>query len=346
MVIKRLERYFNINKNEATAKFQIAKNIQSNISSTVKGHDSLKKEFNKSLNLPEFNPAKSIGQLNGIDYLKSGHLKPTTFLDLKIKLLIEVLKECNFCERQCEVNRYEKRGFCKCGVESYYSSEFLHFGEEPELVPSHTIFFNRCTFSCVFCQNYDIVYRDELPVKEGELAKIIDLRHSTGSKNVNFVGGNPDQHSHNILKILKHVKSNIPVVWNSNMYHSSKLANIIEDVVDLWLADFKYGNNKCAKRYSNAKKYWEVVTRNLLRAKNNGDILIRHLVMPGHIECCTEPLVKWISKNLGANIRFNLMFQYRPEFKAFKYPEIDRELSEEEKKMAINVTHSYLENVV
>jgi len=338
-----LERYSKINKKEATAKFQIAKSISSIPNSTLKEHDALKKELKLNLNLSNLDFPKHDKLSNKAN---SSPYRTNSFLDLKIDILMDMLKECNFCEKQCKINRYKKKGFCKCGIESYYSSEFLHFGEEPELIPSHTIFFNRCTFSCVFCQNYDIVYRDELPVKEKELARLIDLRRSTGSKNVNFVGGNPDQHSHNILKILKFVKSNIPVVWNSNMYHSTALANIIEDVVDVWLADFKYGNNNCAKRYSNAKNYWEIVTRNLLRAKKNGELLIRHLVIPGHVECCTEPLIRWIGKKLGADTRFNLMFQYHPEFKAFKYPEIDRRLSTDEKENATKIAYSYLENIV
>lgn len=332
-----LERYEAINFGEAAAKFQIVKRVEvekvQGLEEMLKVHDEAKKEFNKILKEEDVSILKS----KELDY---------SFLHLKRDILYEILKKCVFCERKCESNRYEKVGFCRCKVVSYFSSEFLHMGEEPELIPSHTIFFNRCTFACVFCQNYDIVYQDEYIAEPKELAYLIDLRRRQGSRNVNFVGGNPDQHSHTIIETLIYVKSNVPVVWNSNMYHSLELANLIEDVVDVWLGDFKYGNDSCALKYSKAPRYMEVVTRNFLRAKDNGELLIRHLVMPNHIECCTEKVVEWCSKNLGRSVRFNLMFQYYPAFKAREYPEIARRLDFEEMRRSLMIARKWLDNLV
>jgi len=319
-----LERYHQINNGEKTAKFQIAKRIEveyhdNDLDELLRIHNDIKDEFKEVLESDTITPS---------DLEQKKKIK-VSFLDLKIDILQKMLKNCVFCERRCEVDRYSERGFCKCGVESYYSSDFLHMGEEGELIPSHTIFFNRCTFRCVFCQNFDIVYDDDYIANEFELAKRVDLRFRQGSRNVNFVGGNPDQHAHTILRILRNVESNIPVVWNSNMYHSQELANIIEDVVDVWLGDFKYGSDDCALKYSKAKNYWEVVTRNFRRAEKNGELLIRHLVMPEHINCCTEKIIQWCSEELN-NPRFNLMFQYYPTFKAYDYPEISRRLTRDE----------------
>ncbi|OYT35192.1 radical SAM protein [Archaeoglobales archaeon ex4484_92] len=334
-----LERYEAINLGEAPSKFQIAKRIDASeainldFDSKLEIHDMLKREFRKLL------------VESDIKILKDKE-EEYSFLHLKRDILLEMLRNCHYCERRCGVNRYEKRGFCKCGVVSYFGSEFLHMGEEPELIPSHTIFFNRCTFACVFCQNYDIVYNDDYLADPKELAYFIDKRYKQGSRNVNFVGGNPDQHAHTVCKILIEVKSNIPVVWNSNMYHSTELANVIEDFVDVWLGDFKYGNDDCALKYSKVKNYWSIITRNFLRAKENGELLIRHLVLPNHIECCTKKIVEWTAKNLGEYVRFNLMFQYYPTYKAWEYPEISRRLNGEEMKRALNVTTKYLKNLV
>jgi putative pyruvate formate lyase activating enzyme len=336
MVVLGLERYSRINSSESIAKFQIVKRIEAEKSDDLwKIHSELKKEFKNVLE--EKGDDSEFLNTKPVDY---------SFLHLKVDLLKEMLKECNFCERHCGVNRYEKVGFCKCKDKAYYSSESLHFGEEPELIPSHTIFFNRCTFACVFCQNYDIVYSDNHEVNPKMLAKRVDVRFKFGSRNVNFVGGNPDQHSHVILDILKYVKSNIAVVWNSNMYHSKKLAEIIEDVVDVWLGDFKYGNDRCAKKYSKVKNYWKIVTRNFLRAKNS-ELLIRHLVLPTHLECCTEKIVRWVAKKLGEDMRFNLMFQYYPTFKAYEVSEVARRLNGFEMKKAIEIAAKYgLKNLV
>lgn len=329
-----LERYGMINSNLVPAKFQIAKRMEAEKTDSIEdAHREYKKEFIKIWK----NSDASI-----LDEKPAGY----SFLHLKVDYLRELLRKCVFCERRCGVNRYETVGFCRCGVKSYYSSEFLHFGEEPELVPSHTIFFNRCTFACVFCQNFDIVYEDDRMVNPKELAMLIDIRRRQGSRNVNFVGGNPDQHAHTILEILIHVESNVPVVWNSNMYHSETLAEVIEDVVDVWLGDFKYGSDECAERYSKVRNYFETVTRNFLRAKEHGELLIRHLVMPSHVECCTERIVKWVSENLGRETRFNLMFQYWPAFKAKEYPEISRKLSREEMRKSLEIASLHLDNLV
>lgn len=337
IVVRGLERYEAINSNEVAAKFQIAKRLPAesyeNFEEMLKIHSKLKIEFRKILKEAD----ASILKEPPAEY---------SFLHLKRDILLHMLKNCRFCERRCGVNRYEKFGFCRCSSLSYYSSEFLHFGEEPELIPSHTIFFNRCTFACVFCQNYDIVYSDDYIFDAREMARIVDIRRKHGSRNVNLVGGNPDQHSHKIIEMLIYVESNVPIVWNSNMYHSDELAEVIEDVVDVWLGDFKYGNDKCALKYSKAPNYWEVVTRNFLRAKDNGELLIRHLVMPNHVNCCTEKVVEWVSKNLGSDVRFNLMFQYYPTYKAFQYPEIARRLNDEEMKNSLFVAAKHLKNLV
>ncbi len=333
-VVLDLERYGFINQGLLPPKFQIVKRIEAEKGdSLIDSHREIKMEFLKVWRKEDMS-------------VFDEKIPEYSFLDLKIDILGEMLKECIFCERRCGVNRYERMGFCKCGVESYYSSEFLHFGEEPELVPSHTIFFNRCTFACVFCQNHDIVYHDDRAVNPKELGMIVDIRRKQGSRNVNFVGGNPDQHAHTVLKILKHVSSNIPVVWNSNMYHSMELSEIVEDVVDVWLGDFKYGNSRCAEKYSKVRDYFRVVTRNFSRAREHGELLVRHLVMPEHVECCTEKVVRWVSENLGRDVRFNLMFQYWPAYKASEYPEISRRLNSREMKRAMEIASLYLDNLV
>ncbi len=346
-MIPGLERYSLVCEGKRIARFLIAKTIEAEktecndetLKEMLKQHSELKKEFRKLVK--EFDEEETdAGELEFPEY---------SFLHLKADILREMLHGCTFCERRCGVDRYTSKGFCRCGVKSYYASEFLHMGEEPELIPSHTIFFNRCTFSCVFCQNYDIVYDDDYPVNPEEMAKVIEIRFFQGSRNVNFVGGNPDQHAHTILEILCHVSLSIPVVWNSNMYHSEELAEVVEDVVDVWLGDFKYGQDSCAERYSRVKNYWKVVTRNFKRAYENGEVLLRHLVMPNNLECCTYRIAEWVSRNIPG-VRFNMMFQYRPEFMVRQHPEkwkeIARRLTKEEMERAMEIARIFDLNLV
>ena len=108
---------------------------------------------------------------------------------------------------------------------------------------------------------------------------------------------------------------------------------ILKDVVDIWLPDFKWGNDRCAVRYSRVTRYFEVVSRNHIIAHDAADIIIRHLVIPGHISCCTRPILEWVAEHCPRAI-VNVMGQYRPEYLVAKhpeeYPEIARRPSSQE----------------
>jgi putative pyruvate formate lyase activating enzyme len=111
------------------------------------------------------------------------------------------------------------------------------------------------------------------------------------------------------------------------MYLTPEAMQILADVVDIWLPDFKWGNDRCAVKYSRIARYFEVVSRNHSMAYENGDLIIRHLIMPGHVECCTKPILDWIAKNCPRAL-VNVMSQYRPEHLVLRepgrYAEIDR----------------------
>ena len=145
--------------------------------------------------------------------LKDIETPKNSFLDLKEKIANEMLKNCHFCERRCNVDRsIGKTGFCKLDKDSYVSSFFLHTGEESVLVPSGTIFFTGCTFTCVFCQNHDISQEwcnesktkitGGVKVTPEKLALISRNLWKDGAKNINLVGGDPTPNLHTIISSL------------------------------------------------------------------------------------------------------------------------------------------------
>ena len=103
------------------------------------------------------------------------------------------------------------------------------------------------------------------------------------------------------------------------------------------LLDFKYGPGECSKRISDAPRYWEVCTRNHLKALKYGELIIRILVLPQHLECCVKEIIEWISENLGREVRVNVMFQYRPEWRAHEIPELRRRLTRSEMERAVKL---------
>jgi putative pyruvate formate lyase activating enzyme len=334
-----LKRYFDILANKKYAKFLLAKKLPANFSykdSTEKLwkiHEELTEEYVKfekkvdkeNLSVEEFpQPEKS-------------------YFDLKIELAKRILKNCHFCMRKCGVNRLNgELGACRCGVKAAVSTYFEHLGEEPELVPSGTIFTCGCTMRCLHCQNWSISqwYEKGEEYESYELAKVVERLWRNGCRNANLVGGDPTPWLKIWLETFRDVKVNIPVVWNSNSYYSEETAKLLVGFADVYLLDFKYGKDECATRISSAPKYVETAQKNHLYALKYGELIIRILVLPKHVECCTKPILKWIAENLGTWVRVNIMDQYRPEWKAHEIPELRRRLLPSEFKEAVDYAKS------
>jgi putative pyruvate formate lyase activating enzyme len=266
-----------------------------------------------------------------------------SLLDAKIARAREVMSSCMLCGRRCGADRLAgETGTCGVGAASRVASEFIHMGEEPELVPSHTIFFAGCTMRCVYCQNWDLAMDASagLPTDPVALARNVEERHGEGARNVNVVGGDPTPNILTILEMLAALEVDEPLVFNTNMYLSDETLDILEGVVDVYLADFRYGSDACARRYSGVDHYWATVTRAFERAADHAEIMLRHLVLPGHLECCTGPIMAWVSEHLPG-VYFNLMFQYRPDYRASQYPEMDRRLTPAERERALDLARRH-----
>jgi putative pyruvate formate lyase activating enzyme len=268
-----------------------------------------------------------------------------SLIDLKIELADRILRACEFCERRCRIDRTSgKKGFCNLTSKTHLSSEFVHMGEEGCIIPSHTFFFMGCNFYCIYCQNWTISRQKEIGtlVTGEDLARLAKYRREKeNTRNVNLVGGDPTPNLHTILRMLNSLGTNVPIVWNSNMYMSSEIMDLLEGCVDVYLADFKYGNDECAKKLSKVPNYWKVMTRNYLLAKEQSEILIRHLVLPNHLECCTKRIFEWVGKNLNNEVRLNIMGQYHPEFEAREMIELCRRTTSKEMERAFELAREY-----
>ena len=245
-----------------------------------------------------------------------------------------------------------KRGACRLGEESRVACAFPHLGEEAVfrgICGSGTIFFTSCNMRCAFCQNGDISTDCDNgePVDARELATLAFLLRRQGCHNINFVGGEPAVHLHRITAALALLARgfrpgerqrrrlgavfdpvtempeapaavrdgvfNAPILWNSNMYLGEPVMRLLRVLVDVWLPDFKFGPDRCAVTLARTPRYFETVTRCLARlAEWQEDVLVRHLVMPGHVDCCTKPILAWLARHLP-RAPVNIMDQYRPD---------------------------------
>jgi len=331
-----LSRYFAVMQDEKMAKFMIAKRVPVKFSLEDSTEELWKKHASFAREFHRMEEEKNFEQNTSGD----AFISEKSYLDLKIAIADRILASCHFCTRRCGVNRLEgKKGYCKCGLEIAVSSIFEHVSEEPELVPSGTIFTMGCTMRCKHCQNWTISQWMEngRSYMTEEMANEVENLRRNGCRNINLVGGEPTPWLQQWLQTFKHVKVNVPIVWNSNSYYSPETAKLLSGFADIYLLDFKYGPEECAERISDAPRYWEVCTRNHLEAKKHGELIIRVLVLPEHLECCTKPIVNWIASKLGVGTRVNMMFQYRPEWRAHEIPELRRRLTEEERNRAVRL---------
>jgi len=336
---KSLKRYFAVLEERLPARFLVCRRIGVNLRLSAptkelwRAHGKGMKRFRITLKRIDSGAVK----------LNSLPVPEVSLLDLKAELARRIMESCHLCERRCGVNRMAGEvGFCGVKNRARVASEFMHYGEEGVLVPSYTIFFAGCTFKCVFCQNWDISQDPDAGVEASpqQIARLVERAKDEGAKNVNWVGGNPDPNLATILEALNECEVNLSSVWNSNMYYSAETAILLSGTQDIYLTDFKWFRDSCAMKYSGVPRYLEVVERNHRLAHRDAELIIRHLVMPGHLECCTGPIMMWIANNLDSGVRVNVMDQYRPCYKANEYPEINRRITQEEYRRALEMAKS------
>lgn len=255
---------------------------------------------------------------------------------------------CNVCPRACGVNRAKKKGFCHQNNKIHISKVMLHHFEEPVIsarAGSGAVFFTGCNLSCVFCQNHKISQQKRgrsIGIKG--LVKIFKKLVKKGAANINLV--TPTHFSLQIIDALKIYKPPIPVVWNSSGYESVETIKMMEGLVDVFLVDYKYADNRLAKKYSAAPNYAETAQAAIREMKRQQPkdivvdgvltkgVIIRHLVLPTHTDDSINCL-KFVASLDNKSI-VSIMSQYNPVHNAHLYPEINRTLTPLEYKRVVS----------
>jgi len=218
---------------------------------------------------------------------------------------------------------------CHTGRRARVSSAFAHLGEEDCLRGtrgSGTIFFAWCNLQCVFCQNWETSSEGEgHEVDAKTLAAMMLELQARGCHNINFV--TPEHVVPQVLESLPYAIEGglrVPLVYNTSAYDSLHGLQLMEDVVDIYMPDFKYWDpHKCA-RFLRAKDYAErarAAIREMhrqvgpLEIDQNGlarrGVLVRHLVMPGDPDD-TEAILHWLADEVDPRTYVNVMAQYHP----------------------------------
>lgn len=257
----------------------------------------------------------------------------------------EELNSCTLCPRECKVNRNNKElGFCRASNKIKIGGYHLHMWEEPILSSdkgSGTIFFSYCNLGCIYCQNYQIRHickGEEISIER--FSNICLELQEMGANNINLV---TPTHYIPLIKegliLAKKQGLTIPIVYNTSGYEKVSSLKSLEGLIDIYLPDFKYYDNNLGK-YSNVSNYYDIATRAIEemyrqvgKPKYNNELLIkglivRHLVLPGHIED-SKKIIKYLYTKYHDNIILSIMNQYTP-IKELKYKELNRRVTMQE----------------
>ncbi len=272
----------------------------------------------------------------------------------KIQKAYQILEDCTLCPNRCKVNRLKgELGDCKVEKDPMISSASPHFGEEAPLVGKHgsgTIFLTGCNLHCLYCQNYEISHGmmgQEISLEE--FADQMLYLQRLGCHNINFVTP-----SHQVPQILAALEIaipkglKVPLVYNTGSYDSIQELKLMEDVIDIYMPDFKYWDKDVASKYSKKAIDYPEVARTAFKEMHRQvgalvinkegiaerGMLIRHLVLPEGL-AGTEHVMRFIATELSKNSYVNIMDQYRPCGEAWDHPPLDRKITSEEYREAI-----------
>lgn len=255
------------------------------------------------------------------------------------------LADCAICPRACHANRLQKpSGYCRTGSKIPVASLCVHRGEEPVIAGTGgivNIFFAGCNLRCVFCQNYEISYygkagwsgisavnaQNRIRYQEADEVIGAIIRYlDNGYRLIGFVS--PSHVVPQAISIIQglHAKGYKPVVvWNTNAYEKPETIRMLDELVDIYLPDFKYITPAIAQQLSDAENYpvYAAATiQEMYRQRGNRlivsddgiaerGLIIRHLVLPGFAEESIQVL-RFIAENISTGIYLSLMSQYYP----------------------------------
>lgn len=273
---------------------------------------------------------------------------------------------CNLCRFNCNVNRKQDLGVCKCGLNPKIALANLHMWEEPCISGTNgsgTVFFSGCNLKCEFCQNYKISHENfGKEITEKRLAQIFIELQEKNAHNINLVS--PTPYVKNIISAIKLAKESglrIPIIYNTNSYENIETIKMLNGYIDVYLPDLKYYDNATSLEYSKAPNYWETATAAISEMINQvgnpkfdnegmitSGVIIRHLALPNHLTE-TKKILEWIKENLPKDIYVSVMAQYFPTYKSKQIEKINRKLSNREYslicKMAQDLEFGYIQDL-
>ncbi len=254
------------------------------------------------------------------------------------------LAECEICHHRCAVNRLAgPAGRCGAGAEPHVFSAQVEVGDEWEIIPAYAIALAGCNMRCSFCITGDESWHprrgqwhDAATVARRATASI----ESGRAKSLLVLGGEPTIHLPWLLKLVAAMPESARLMLKTNGLSSTSARAMLAGLFDVWIVDFKFGNDACAAALSRTPGYTEAVCETLLWAAGHTDLIIRHLLMPGHVECCWRPVAAWIASHLPS-AKVSLRSGYWPSWRAADHVPLNRPLASTELSSAMETARFF-----
>ena len=233
---------------------------------------------------------------------------------------------CKLCPRECGIDRTAgERGYCRCPDTAMVAKTMLHKWEEPALAGnggSGAIFFGGCTLGCKYCQNRAISGAPVgKPMDSAQLRQEMEDLIAQGAENIDLV--TPTQYLPTVRPALS-PKLTVPVVYNCGGYEKAETVASLDGLVDIYLPDMKYADNRLARALSGCGDYFQVAAKAIKEMVSQvgpvqweGDkvvrgVIIRHLILPGFVDNSLKVL-DWIGETFqSGEVLVSLMRQYTP----------------------------------
>ena len=259
-----------------------------------------------------------------------------------------MLADCRFCAHDCGVNRLVGEfGLCRAGAEPRFFSAQTEVSDELELIPTFAIALSGCDLRCDFC----ITGAESWNPRAGENFDAADIARKAkqalrnGARTIMVLGGEPTIHLPAALELVAELPDSARLIWKTNAHGSAQARELLDGMFDVWLADFKFGNDDCARRLAKISNYTQVVQENVLWANERNELIVRHLLMPGHIDCCWKPVAEWLAENLPG-IKVNLRAGFWPAWKSARHSELRGTASADETELAGQIARLYELNLI
>jgi putative pyruvate formate lyase activating enzyme len=253
------------------------------------------------------------------------------------------LSHCVLCAHRCGVNRSQgEQGRCHAGIQARVFSAQPEVSDELELIPTFAIALSGCDLRCAFC----ITGAQSWNPHAGELldARAVARRAmasiENGAKTIMILGGEPTVHLAAALEIVAELPESAKLIWKTNAHGTAEARALLDGLFDVWLVDYKFGNDTCADRLARVPDYTSVVRENLTWANQHSELIVRHLVMPGHVECCWRPVAEWLAAELPG-VKVNLRTGFWPAWQAHKHGELRGTASQTECACAWDIAVNY-----